>query len=301
MDLIMCRNVLIYFGPETIAAVAQRLFKTLAPGGWLITGPSDPALGELAPFEVAMSDFGIAYRRPTVVKTFQASASPLAGVHPAADEKLGVTDQQENQSQAADAFPAVADSLQALNEHPGVFAPVPGRLDTGIQEVAREVGTLSQARQAFSLGDYERAAALAAQLPDSQDAALIRVRSSANQHGPKAAETEVVALLQAQPFSHILHAALLLDLGKLEAAADAARRAVYLDRSLAAAHFVWASSLYRQGHAERARLAFQNAHSLCATRPADELVAFMENERAGALAEAAAQFVATIDKQAGHA
>ena len=30
---------------------------------------------------------------------------------------------------------------------------------------------------------------------------MIRVRSRANQHGPQAAETEVVALLQAQPFS----------------------------------------------------------------------------------------------------
>lgn len=66
-DLILCRNVLIYFGPETVAAVARRLFESLADGGWLVTAPSDPPLWDHAPFETKMTSGGVFYRRKRAV------------------------------------------------------------------------------------------------------------------------------------------------------------------------------------------------------------------------------------------
>ncbi len=43
-DLILCRNVTIYFSPETAQGVYQNLARQLLPGGWLILGPSDPPI-----------------------------------------------------------------------------------------------------------------------------------------------------------------------------------------------------------------------------------------------------------------
>lgn len=40
-DVIMCRNVVIYFGSDTKAQVWSRLVDNLRPGGWLITGHSE--------------------------------------------------------------------------------------------------------------------------------------------------------------------------------------------------------------------------------------------------------------------
>ncbi|MDB5097427.1 MAG: Protein-glutamate O-methyltransferase, partial [Cyanobacteria bacterium RYN_339] len=40
-DVIICRNVLIYFTPEVIREVIQRFATALAPGGYLILGPSE--------------------------------------------------------------------------------------------------------------------------------------------------------------------------------------------------------------------------------------------------------------------
>ena len=72
MDLIFCRNVLIYLDKATVRAVARRLFDSLAEGGWLITASSDPPLVDIAPFEPVVTDRGIFYRRgPT-----PASSSP---------------------------------------------------------------------------------------------------------------------------------------------------------------------------------------------------------------------------------
>jgi chemotaxis protein methyltransferase CheR len=67
LDLILCRNVLIYFDQATIEAVERRLFAALAPGGFVLLGPSDPMLGKHAPFEVRITDHGLCYQRPESV------------------------------------------------------------------------------------------------------------------------------------------------------------------------------------------------------------------------------------------
>lgn len=64
MDLILCRNVLIYLDSQTVARVAGRLFQALAPGGWLLTASSDPPLQDMAPFATVVSEAGVFYRRP---------------------------------------------------------------------------------------------------------------------------------------------------------------------------------------------------------------------------------------------
>ena len=63
MDIILCRNVLIYFDPQAIRAVARRLYQALAVGGWLLTAASDPPLAAYAPFETVTTDAGLLYRR----------------------------------------------------------------------------------------------------------------------------------------------------------------------------------------------------------------------------------------------
>jgi chemotaxis protein methyltransferase CheR len=62
-DLILCRNVLIYFGRETVSQVAKKLFDSLSDGGWLVTAPSDPPLWDFAPYETKATAAGVFYRK----------------------------------------------------------------------------------------------------------------------------------------------------------------------------------------------------------------------------------------------
>lgn len=62
--LILCRNVLIYLDSHTIADIARRFHATLRPGGYLLTGPSDPLLAMHAPFIVHPYAGGLAYQKP---------------------------------------------------------------------------------------------------------------------------------------------------------------------------------------------------------------------------------------------
>ncbi len=52
LDLILCRNVFIYFKRDAVASIIQKFDKSLAPGGYLLTGHAelhDVALGDLRP------------------------------------------------------------------------------------------------------------------------------------------------------------------------------------------------------------------------------------------------------------
>jgi chemotaxis protein methyltransferase CheR len=84
MDLILCRNVLIYFDHQAAGRIAARLFDCLAEGGALLTAGADPLLAEYAPFEVQVTRAGLVYRRPRSARLIEArpSLAPAAPTPP---------------------------------------------------------------------------------------------------------------------------------------------------------------------------------------------------------------------------
>jgi chemotaxis protein methyltransferase CheR len=44
LDLVLCRNVIIYFADETVRKVASTFAEVLAPGGWVLVGASESLL-----------------------------------------------------------------------------------------------------------------------------------------------------------------------------------------------------------------------------------------------------------------
>lgn len=90
MDLIFCRNVLIYLDRRTVSALARRLFAALADNGWVILGSSDPQLADHAPFELVRTPFGVFYRRRPRTAGWSSSwvtaPSPMAAESDIGDE-----------------------------------------------------------------------------------------------------------------------------------------------------------------------------------------------------------------------
>ena len=65
MNVIFCRNVLMYFSPAQAAKVAARLQRALAPEGWLFVSPSEASrelFGSLAPANLPGT---VAFRKTT--------------------------------------------------------------------------------------------------------------------------------------------------------------------------------------------------------------------------------------------
>lgn len=79
-DLILCRNVLIYFHPEKMAEVATALVGRLKPDGWLLVGHAEPN-PTFAQFAAAVSLPGtVAYRPPGLAPP--AKPAPWAPLEP---------------------------------------------------------------------------------------------------------------------------------------------------------------------------------------------------------------------------
>ena len=63
MDIIFCRNVLIYFDEEIVRRVSRQLIAALSDDGWLLLGASDPPLHEFPECETVVTEAGLIYRR----------------------------------------------------------------------------------------------------------------------------------------------------------------------------------------------------------------------------------------------
>jgi chemotaxis protein methyltransferase CheR len=64
MDLIVCRNVLIYFDDRSRQKALANLFATLRPGGHLILGAVETLAHAVTPFELARVGRAFLYRKP---------------------------------------------------------------------------------------------------------------------------------------------------------------------------------------------------------------------------------------------
>ena len=64
VDVIFCRNVIIYFANEARAALLDMFHKKLRPGGFLLLGHSESLINASTKFELVPLTHDIVYRRP---------------------------------------------------------------------------------------------------------------------------------------------------------------------------------------------------------------------------------------------
>lgn len=297
-DLILCRNVLIYFDAATIAHVAQRLIDSLSDDGWLVLGASDPAISEMVDCEVVLTHAGLVYRRPGVRSHGSGAALPDAFADiPAADAA------SRDRAFATDAFtwdletdePAAGGEAATGTETPddAVSARVAARhADTEGDTRTASVGDSAVpdgVRAAYAAHDYVRSAALAAThlaIHDTPSLRAMHVRALANMGQLSAAgKASAAALEQHRDSAELLylHALLLLEGSQWREAAAAARRALYVDRTMVVAHLTLADALKRGGQVTGARRALNNAASLLEALPDDQVVPASDGETAGRL------------------
>lgn len=247
IDFILCRNVLIYLGATTINAVSRRLFQCLAPGGYLITGPSDPLLND-AGFEISPISAGIAYRRP------------LSGGRASCDfQSECARTRRLSDGASSPAAPSAAQSRPAT-------------------EGSRPVSAAERTAREREI--------------------LLALRARCNTEVAEVAEAECREALLSYPLSaelHYLHA--LTQIGRSSAGAiEALRRALYLDPSLAIVHFSLGAVLVACGDHAGACRAYRNAQRCAGADGAALPAPLAEGITGGALANAAARELWSLDR-----
>ena len=256
-DLVLCRNVMIYFDLPTVARIAERLLDSLAPDGWLVLGASDPPLAHLVPCEWVMTTGGIAYRR----------AGRLGAAQPSI-----VHDVTETLRAETYAAPVPSDALP----EPLVVARIGTPRDAPAPAAAAWRDTVADDAmvRAYERADYPATEAMAiialTTSADGQDTLapwILYIRAIANQGRLNDAGEHCARALETHPLAaelHYLHAMLLAEAGWHADAVIAARRSIYLDRQLVMGHLLLGDALARTGDSSGARIAFENVLALLA-------------------------------------
>lgn len=91
IDLILCRNVFIYFKHDAIAAILKQFYTALNPNGYLITGHSELQGQEMGSFKLLLFPESVVYQRSTATEPTSTVSAPFS--FPASDnatsEKVG--------------------------------------------------------------------------------------------------------------------------------------------------------------------------------------------------------------------
>lgn len=271
-DVILCRNVLIYFDEDTTRAVARRLYDSLSPGGWLILASTDPPFRHFAPFDLVETGSGIVYRRPLLARPISVSPPAAPPPKPVSPPLSSIFDDKASDD-------AETSDSTLLNSD-----------DVAIQ----------QAQSALDDGDYARVRMLTETRGDSAVACALLVRALTCIDVTEAEAVCATAVKKHSTFGelHYLHAVLLLELERHALAEQAVRRALFLDRRLAVGHFSLGVILQRSGDATGARRAFRNACDLCEDLPADAALPLTDGEPAGRLLQMAKQHLAMLGNAA---
>ncbi|WP_160168230.1 CheR family methyltransferase [Novipirellula maiorica] len=268
-DLILCRNVLIYFRRETIDAIASRLYECLVPGGWLITASGDPSLIHASNFTPVTTPYGTFYQRPNVKTAAQLSTT--GGTQPASRTSVR---SPAAKSQAPAAEPAKSADTPASPSPP---------------QTPMHTRVMAEARQSLAAGDYAAAVRLTENHLQHPDACVVHVRSQAHLDAAAALQTCSQALIS-HPLAtelHYLRARLLMDANELDEAARTIGRALFLDRSDVMSQFLAGSIQFGRGQWKVAYRHFETVLKLCNQQDPQALIPFSKQNTAAVTAAAA--------------
>lgn len=279
MDVVMCRNVLVYLNPDAVRDIGRRLAASLAPGGWLLTAATDPHLDSIEGLQVTMTPAGVAYRRvmddsPGAVGSVQPRRQPQPQPQPRPRSHFPKSAPPQSRHSSARRVGASSTVSPAAPGHAGGTDP------------------LEPARQALASGDYglaaERAGALVASRRDvAAEAHVVLVQalgSAGRLAAAVAAAAEGAATFPLHVELRLLQAIVLLESGLPQEAAAAAKAALYVEPDLAMAHLTLARADQARQENEAACRSYRNALGLLEAVPADQPVRFADGETAGRLA-----------------
>ena len=245
MDLIFCRNVLMYFAPMRAQLVGRHIYQCLVDGGWFVTSASELSQYTFAQFASVRFPGAIVYRKESG-KPRPPLFSPMEQAAPA--QSLLVQPPFESVTFVDGA------ALPAQPRRPEPIRPAEAaeiaREETRAPNAASTVWTLA------NLGKLDEALA---------------------------ACEAAIATDKLNPKLYYLYAAILQEQNRGAEAMAALRRTLYLDPNFLLAHFSMGNLALREGHAAAAAKNFNNALALLSVFDPDDILADAEGLTAGRL------------------
>lgn len=245
MDIIFCRNVLMYFSAERAQAVIDNLHRALVDGGWLIVSPAETSGTLFSRFTTVEFDGAIFYCKNAGAKAPRYVSPVPVSVNDSLPEFWRLP--EENIS-AAEVLPEPLRATSPSADSNDDSAPVPPQQDKPSRA----------ARDCANQGRLDEAAEWC---------------------------RKAIAGEKLNPAHQYLLSAIQQEQGQLDASAQSLMRALYLDPDFILAHYALGNLRQSQGRYREAQRHFDNAMASLRVHPPDEILPESDGLTAGRLME----------------
>jgi len=267
LDIILCRNVTIYFRPETNQKIVRSLYNCLNEGGFLLTGAAEHS--------------------HEVYRDFEARVFPQTVIYQKAQSK----------SLNAKAIPRLLPPLP-VHEFPRRTAGQAKMDEASDKKVMRD--PVAEALDLISQGEVDRALVLLAgeaeKSPEDSRVFFLLGQISADRHHLSEASHWLSRTLALDPLHLWAHYSLGLvwvEEGKRDAALQAFKKAIYIDPNFALGYF-YLGKIYRdRGQIEKACKSLAVAKRLLSSAPLSDTLQ-------GTNGITAQQLLSLVDRELNH-
>jgi chemotaxis protein methyltransferase CheR len=276
MDLILCRNVTIYFSEQVTRQVVGSFYDSLVDGGWLVVGHSEYALGTYRQFQTRSFDGAILYQRDPAPLVQPRDWSWWVGQRAKPKAMLPVNPPvapAEVPVPAPIEVPVAAPVDTTVAVPPEVPAPVSPAIEQEDQD------PVEMAQELLEYGHSERARDLLSEVivqePGNAPVCALLGQAYANLGQWDEAKKWCQQAIDVDKLSLEAYYTLALvaqHQGELDAALDAMKKVVYIDRSSILGHFGLADLYHNKRQFPMALKSLDNVYRLLAKRANEETI-----------------------------
>jgi chemotaxis protein methyltransferase CheR len=304
LDVIFCRNVLIYFAMERTQRVIEGFYRSLNEGGWLIVSPVETALVMDSRFTPVQFPGALLFRkdpeRRTSYSIFDCSLFPTQ-IGSSAIEGISELEHAlpSGVTTLSDFTASVNGVTRSVKKTPEVESDLSPKPDANS-------ALYEDACMLYAQGRYEETVEKLLSMPENQALSsnplrerttTLLARAYANQGQLAEARTWCDEALSTNRFDaslHYLRATILLEHGQDAEARLSLTRAVYLDPRFVLAHVALGNLARQQRESMEARKHFQNALVLLQQQNPDDILPESEGMSVGRLAQIIADMNARL-------
>jgi len=241
LDIILCRNVTIYFRPETIRKVIHKFYDCLREGGFLITGAAEYSRQIYQDFEARIFPDTVIYQKASPKKHLLSpiSISPLPPLPaiPQTPSFHAIKGEHTKSGQKNGARDGVEEAVKLVSQ---------GKVDNALVLLASEAQKRPRdCRVCFLLGQ------IAADRRHLREATYWLSRA--------------IALEPLHLWAHYLLALSWIEESKIDEALQSLKKTVYIEPNFALGHFYLGRIYKKQGQIKKANKSFAAAKSLLAS------------------------------------
>ena len=266
MDLIFCRNVLMYFSEKRCRQVVRGLFNSLIHNGYLVVSASELSLQSLSAFTAVNFPGMVLFQKTSKNLNVQQLIPAEGPVH----TPLGYPWQLRPVSTNDEREPPLREIESAILPEPEITLPIVPRIEEAAALYAQ--GKYAEVTEVFHHGEL------------TSEEQILFIRSCVNQGMMESALQSCATAIAADrlnPGLHYLYATLLEENDQLEKAVTSHKHAIFLDSNFVLSYYSLGIIYRRLGDVNRAQRYADNVLAMLNTCNQDEILFASEGLTAG--------------------